>query len=119
MHKESLKRYFEMESSKGDLSPQQWEYLLSHVKSHKQRQWFWRLMPPLFARRLALSAATSLALVVIVVGISLWLAAPWERGHSEIPGPPLGWGLVSIPGEPGLPGIAERSGPAGTGFDWT
>ena len=113
MHKESLKRYFETESSKGDLSSQQWEDLLLHVKSHKQRQWFWRPMPSLFARRLALSAATSLALVVIVVGISLWLAAPWERGHSDMPGPPLGWGLVSIPGEPGLPGIAERSGPPG------
>ena len=79
MYEERLKRYFETESSKGDLSPQQWEDVLLHVKSHKERHRFWRLMPPLFTRRPALATATSLAMAVVVVGISLLVAAPWRE----------------------------------------
>ncbi len=41
MYEERLKRYFEVESPRGDLSPQQWKEVLLHVKSHKQRRFSW------------------------------------------------------------------------------
>ena len=38
MDEERLKRYFQVESSIGDLSPRQWEEMLLHVKAHRQRR---------------------------------------------------------------------------------
>ncbi|MCY4651726.1 MAG: collagen-like protein, partial [Dehalococcoidia bacterium] len=113
MCEERLKRYFDLESHRGDLSPHQWDELLLYVKSHKQRRRFWRLLPPLIARRPLLSAVSSFVLVVMVVGISLWMAAPWEGNSPGVPAAPGGWGLVSIPGEPGLPGISGNPGAPG------
>ena len=110
MYEERLKRYFAVESPRGDLSPQQWDEMLLHVRSHKQRRRFWWLAPPLIARRPLISAAASLVLAIMVVGISLWMAAPWERNSAGVPDVPRGWGTVSIPGEPGMPGLPGKAG---------
>ena len=113
MHEERLKRYFSVESPRGDMSPRQWDEMLLHVKSHRQRRRFWWLVPPLIARRPLISAASSLVLAIMVVGISLWMAAPWERNSAGVSDVPRGWGTVSIPGEPGMAGLPGNPGRPG------
>ena len=51
MHEELLKRHFEQESSKGDLSPEQWGTVFSHVKTQKQRRLSWGLVTSFVPRR--------------------------------------------------------------------
>ena len=51
MHEELLKHYFERESTKGDLSAEQWESVLRRVRRQKERGWFGRVMAPLTARQ--------------------------------------------------------------------
>lgn len=41
MYEEPLKRYFEQESSKGDLSAEQWEAVVDRVRTTKQKRPFW------------------------------------------------------------------------------
>ena len=51
MYEESLKRYFELESSKGDLSAEQWEAVLDRVRMTKQKRPFWHQFTWSAARR--------------------------------------------------------------------
>ena len=106
MYEDLLKHYFEQESTKGDLSPQQWETVLLRVRRHKERGWFGKVMAPFTVRRPALAIATSLVLAVMVGVISLWIIAPWEGnpGSPGRPGHPGHPGSGGIPGTPGVPG---------------
>ena len=61
MHEELLKHYFEQESTKGDLSAEQWEDVLLRVRRQKERGWFGRVMAPLTARQPALAIALPLS----------------------------------------------------------
>ncbi len=92
MHEERLKRYFEQESAKGDLSPQQWESVLLHVKTQGQRHGIWKAAISIAAGRPLPAIAATLVLAVMAVGASLWVTAPWEgpravRGLPGIPPP--------------------------------
>ena len=82
MYEERLKRYFEQESVQGDLSAQQWEDVLLHVKSQDQRRGIWRFVRFLTPHRPLLASAVTFVLLVVAGGTSLWVTAPWE-------GPPL------------------------------
>ena len=96
-HEERLKRYFEQESVKGDLSAQQWDDVLLHVKSQDQRRGIWRFVRPLTPRRPLLASAVTFVLLVVAGGTSLWVTAPWEvppldgpipvRGPRSMPAP--------------------------------
>ena len=96
-HEERLKRYFEQESVKGDLSAQQWEDVLLHVKSQDQRRGIWRFVGLLTPRRPLLASAVTFVLLVVAGGTSLWVTAPWEvppldgpipvRGPRSMPAP--------------------------------
>ena len=112
MHEKLLNNYFEQESTKGDLSPEQWEDVLLRVRRHKERGWFGRVMAPLTARQPALAIAASLFIAVMVGAISLWIIAPWE-GHDSY-GPPAIPGYAGDPGSPGSPGHPGREGIPGT-----
>ena len=113
MHEELLKHYFERESTKGDLSAEQWETALLRVRRQKDRGWFGKVMAPFTVRRPALAIAASLFIAVMVGAISLWIIAPWE-GHDPY-GPPAipgyaggspvhpGGGGTGAPGVPGRP----------------
>ena len=97
MHEERLKRYFEQESVKGDLSAQQLEDVLAHVKSQDQRRGIWRFVRLLTPRRPLLASAVTFVLLVVAGGTSLWVTAPWEvppldgpipvRGPRSMPAP--------------------------------
>ena len=91
MHEERLKRYFEQESVKGDLSAQQLEDVLAHVKSQDQRRGIWRFVRLLTPRRPLLASAVTFVLLVVAGGTSLWVTAPWEvpplDGHIPVRGP--------------------------------
>ena len=95
MHEERLKRYFEQESVQGDLSAQQWEDVLLHVKSQDQRRGIWRFVRFLTPRRPLLASAVTFVLLVVAGGTSLWVTAPWEGPSLE--GPRAVRGLPSIP----------------------
>ena len=65
MHDELLRRYFEEESAKGDLSANQWQNVLSQVKIQKQRRSVWRgVVTSLVSRRPLLAMAATLVLGV-------------------------------------------------------
>ena len=81
-----IKTYFEQEGPKGDLSSQEWEGVLSRVKEHRQKRWPWGPLTP-FTVRPMLTAAASLVLAIVVGGISLWAAAPWEGTNGLTPTP--------------------------------
>ena len=85
MHEERLKRYLEQESVKGDLSAQQWEDVLGHVKSQDQRHGIWRFVRLLTPRRPLLASALTFVLLVVAGGTSLWVTAPWEGPSLEGP----------------------------------
>ena len=106
MHEERLKRYFEQESVQGDLSAQQWEDVLLHVKSQDQRRGIWRFVGLLTPRRPLLASAVTFVLLVVAGGTSLWVTAPWEGppldGHIPVRGPPSSYAT--------LPGFLNRSG---------
>ena len=106
MHEELLKHYFEQESTKGDLSAEQWEDVLLRVRRQKERGWFGRVMAPFTARQPALAIAASLFLAIMVGAIYLWIIAPWEgnAGDPGSPGSPGRPGSGFIPGTPGVPG---------------
>lgn len=91
MYEERLKRYFEQEGAKGDLSPQQWERLLLRVKAQKQRRWLRNLVKSRAIRRPALLMAATVAIAVMAGAASLWVTAPWEGSSlhrpSPLPGP--------------------------------
>ena len=97
MHEERLKRYFEQESVKGDLSAQQLGDVLAHVKSQDQRRGIWRFVRLLTPRRPLLASAVTFVLLVVAGGTSLWVTAPWEvppldgpipvRGPRSMPAP--------------------------------
>ena len=106
MDEERLKRYFEQEGAKGDLSPQQWEAMLLRVKSHRQRRWPWMLIPPLVARRPIFSAAA----VIVLAVLSVWTTANWEMVQEGLS---LGSGPAGESGLPGLPGNPSNPGPTG------
>ena len=116
-HEKLLKHYFEQESSKGDLSPEQWGTVLLRVRRHKDRGWFGKVTAPLTVRRPALAIAASLFLVVMVGAISLWIIAPWEGhdpyGPPAIPGYAGGSGIPGHPGRPGIGGIPGTPGNPG------
>ena len=95
MHEERLKRYFEQESVQGDLSAQQWEDVLLHVKSQDQRRGIWRFVGLLTPRRPLLASAVTFVLLVVAGGTSLWVTAPWE-------GPPLD-GPIPVRGPRSMP----------------
>ena len=95
MHEERLKRYFEQESTKGDLSACQWRGVLSHVKTQNQRRGFWRAVTLLTPQRPLLAAVGAFVLAVMAVGTSLWITAPWETSPPPEP--------VPTQGLPGLP----------------
>ena len=107
-HEKLLKNYFERESTKGDLSAEQWETALLRVRRQKDRGWFGKVMAPFTVRQPALAVATSLVLAVMVGAISLWIIAPWE-GHDPY-GPPA---IPGIAGDPNSPGIPGRPGSVG------
>ncbi len=95
MREERLKRYFEQESTKGDLSACQWRGVLSHVKTQDQRRGFWRAMTLLTPQRPLLAATGTFVLAVMAVGASLWITAPWEASPPPEPVPTQG-----LPGQP-------------------
>ncbi len=89
MHDELLRRYFEEESAKGDLSANQWQNVLSQVKIQKQRRGVWRgAVTSLATRRPLLAMAATLVLAVVAGGTFLWVTAPWAG--SSFDGPILG-----------------------------
>ena len=89
MHDELLRRYFEEESAKGDLSANQWQNVLSQVKIQKQRRGVWRgAVTSLATRRPLLAMAATLVLAVVAGGTSLRVTAPWAG--SSLDGPILG-----------------------------
>ena len=90
MHEERLKRYFEQESVQGDLSAQQWEDVLLHVKSQDQRRGIWRFVGLLTPRRPLLASAVTFVLLVVAGGTSLWVTAPWEEPPLDGPIPVRG-----------------------------
>ena len=111
-HEKLLKHYFEQESSKGDLSPEQWGTVLLRVRRHKDRGWFGKVTAPLTVRRPALAIAASLFLVVMVGAISLWIIAPWE-GHDPYGSLPPFRGTLAVlasPATPVSPGIGGIPG---------
>ena len=112
MHEELLKHYFEQESTKGDLSAEQWEDVLLRVRRQKERGWFGRVMAPLTARQPALSIAASLVIAIMVGAISLWIIAPWE-GHAPYPSRAIP-GAPGDPGRPGDSGVVGRLGEPGS-----
>ncbi len=87
MHEERLKRYFEQESPKGDLSDHQWRGVLSHVRTRDQRRGFWRAVALLVPQRPLFATAGTLVLAVMAVGASLWITAPWEATPPPEPSP--------------------------------
>ena len=111
MHEELLKHYFEQESTKGDLSAEQWETVLLRVRRQKERGWFGRVMAPLTARQPALAIASSLVIAIMVGAISLWIIAPWE-GHAPYPSRAIP-GAPGDPGRPGDSGVVGRPGEPG------
>ena len=122
MIEQALKHYFEQESSRGDLSPEQWERVLIHVRRQKDRSRFGKFIAPFPVRRPALAVAASIVLVALVGAASLWIVAPWDRyGHygppaiprlsGSNPGAPGDPGLPGISGVPGLPGLPGRPAP--------
>lgn len=116
MYEESLKRYFELESSKGDLSAEQWEAVLLRVRGQRNRGWLGKLIAPPTVRRPPLFAAVAAIVLALIVGAtSLWIVAPWE-GHGPY-GPPgipgLGGSAPGFPGDPGRPGIGGVPGRPG------
>ena len=62
MHDELLRRYFEEESAKGDLSANQWQNVLSQVKIQKQRRGVWRGAVTSLATRRPLLAMAAMTL---------------------------------------------------------
>ena len=107
MIEQALKHYFEQESPKGDLEPEQWETVLLRVRRQKDRSRFGKFIAPFPVRRPALAVAASLVLVALVGAASLWIVAPWDRYGPY--GPPAMPGLSgsdhAIPGDPGRPGV--------------
>ena len=95
MYEERLKRYFEQESVQGDLSAQQWEDVLLHVKAQDQRRGIWRFVRFLTPHRPLLASAVTFVLLVVAGGTSLWVTAPWE-------GPPLD-GPIPVQGPRSMP----------------
>ena len=90
MHEERLKRYFEQEGMRGDLSTHQWHDVLSHVKTQDQRRGFWRAVTLLRSQRPLLATAGTFVLAVVAVGASLWITAPWEASPPPEPVPMQG-----------------------------
>lgn len=45
MTERMLKHYFQRESAKGDLSPEQWKTVLDRVRTTQRRRHFWNLLP--------------------------------------------------------------------------
>ena len=84
IHEERLKRYFEQESVRGDLSAQQWESVLSHVKLQEQRRGIRRFMTLFTPRRPLLASAVTLVLLVMAGGASLWVTAEARRGRLKV-----------------------------------
>ena len=97
MHEESLKRYFEQEGPKGDLSPRQWERVLLHVKTQEQRRRSWGSVTLLICRRPLLTVAPAFVLAVMAVGVSLWVTAPWEGSPPGQPEPVHGPRAIPAP----------------------
>ena len=85
MHEERMKRHFEQESTKGDLSAHQWRGVLSHVKTQDQRRGFWRAVTLLTPQRPLLATAGIFVLAVMAIGASLWITAPWEASPPTEP----------------------------------
>ena len=112
MHEKLLQHYFEQENSEGDLSPEQWETVLGHVKTQKQRRSSWGLMAPFTARGAVPAIAATLVLAVTAGVMSLWMTAPWEGSSTN--GPTPGWGHIpALPGQPGP--LGPRSQPGNPG----
>ena len=106
MHEKLLQHYFEQENSEGDLSPEQWETVLGHVKTQKQRRSSWGLLAPLTARGAVPAIAATLVLAITAGVISLWVTAPWDGSSAN--GPSSGWGHIGgLPGHP-APQFFER-----------
>ncbi len=95
MHEERLERYFEQESTKGDLSARQWRGVLSHVKTRNQRRGFWRATTFLTPQRPILATVGAFVLAVVAIGASLWIAAPWGASPPTEPDP-----TQALPGLP-------------------
>ena len=87
MHEELLKHYFEQESTKGDLSAEQWERVLSQVKIQDQMRGVLRAVTLLTARRPLIAMMTTLVLAVVAGGTSLWIVAPWAAAPQHEPSP--------------------------------
>ncbi len=103
---ERLRRYFDRESAKRDLSHQKWDSVLLRVKSQRQRRGLGGLLLSLTARRPVVTIAASFVLAVMVGVVSLWMTAPWE-------GPSNGWFAGPASGSPGSPGRPGSSGEPG------
>lgn len=98
---ERLQHYLEREGMNGDLSPQQWESLLLHVKTQRQRRRLWIPVTSLSFRRPILAMAAALVIAVMIGGASLWITAPWEGSSPDQPA-----GMRGSPGRP-APRIVE------------
>jgi hypothetical protein len=77
-----IKRYFEREGEKGDLSIQQWERMLACAMEQKREGWTW--MTQATARPL-ITVTASLVLVATISGGTLWVTAPWGENTSSGP----------------------------------
>ena len=126
MDEERLKHFFEQEGTRGDLTDQQWEGMLTRVRLYKQRRWSFRLVPSFITRRPISSAAAFVVLAIIVGGVFLWTAVPQEP--VALPEGTLAFRSVEDPGplrirdlldkfnprgEPGLPGLPGNPGNLG------
>ncbi len=107
-----IKQHFVQEGAKGDLSAEQWQEVLTHVRSEKQRRWPWGTA--IFAMPRPLTAmAVSLLLAVVVGGVSLWVVAPWRQAA-----PGGTWPLIQL--EPSVvPGPGGRPTPQIFATSWT
>lgn len=107
-----IEQHFAQEGAKGDLSLEQWQEVLAHVRMRKQRRWPWGTT--IFAMPRPLTAmAVSLLLAVVVGGVSLWVVAPWKQTA-----PGVTWPLIQ-PEPSGVPGPAGRPAPRYFETTWT
>ncbi len=108
-----IRQHFAQEGAQGDISSQQWQEVLSHVRTQKQRRWPWGaavfVMPRPF-----MAMAVSLVLLVVVGGVSLWVVAPWQQAAPVGPG-----GRTPLGAPTGVRGPAGRPAPRIIEATWT